>query len=413
MDWSRVAGAALLLASAFALPLAAAATPADLAPEHRGVALDDLSHPLATAAWHWLADAGHRDALELGAVLSLTWAGGSGPTVDVDVVERSGAFDDAYPTPTEAWPGQGPRPAWHGHGGLGLTRLRLTTRETLAGPIVVDAAVLERRALAEMDLRLIMSIGDTVVRLEDTRSGFRRIWPLGVGAVDTIRLPGAVSSLTPTTEYGRLDKRGSWEIMRFPKHFQDKPYLPLHIPYARDGRLVWRATWIAFHIWQPPRFARGFLSHGCIRMRDQDLAELSAFVFGVETFIPVRIRAKPDPEMAHPHWKLKDRYWKLKNIGSASTPKYWIINGVWVTEYAPKSPVPAGETIEGITIDSPNVIAGWEPGYPPTRRPEPEPAGPAPDGPRDEAGPDAGDVPTPEPGGGGQDDDGTPGDALR
>ncbi len=361
----------VLLAIAQAPLQATGARAAELGDAHRGVALDDLTHPLATAAWHWLGEASNREALELGAVLSLSWAGGSGPTLDVDVVERSTAFDDAYPGPSEPWPGQGPRPAWHGQGGLGLTRLRLTTRETLAGPIVVGAAVLERRALAAMDLRLIMSIGDTVVRLEDARSGFRRVWPLGVGAVDTIRLPGAISSLTPTTEYGRLDKRGSWEIMRFPKHFQDKPYLPLHIPYERDGELVWRATWIAFHIWQPPRFARGFLSHGCIRMRDQDLAELSAFVFGVETFIPVRIRAKPDPEMAHPHWKLKDRYWKLRNIGSSSTPKYWIVNGVWVTEYAPRSPVPDGDSIEAITIDSPKVIAGWVPGFPPIRRPEP------------------------------------------
>lgn len=362
-----------LLGVTAAVRPATSATPEDLADVHHGVALDDLSHPTAVAAFHWLADRAHRERLELGTVLSLSFAGLHDGALDVDVVERSPAFTDAYPTPSDPFPGQGPRPAWHAAGGLGLTRLRLTTRDTLAGPHIVGAAVRERRALSDMDLRLIMSIGDTVVRLEDVRSGFRRIWPLGVGAIDAIRLPGALSSLTPTTEYGRLDKRGSWEIMRFPKHFQDKPYLPLHIPYVRNDQLVWRPTWIAFHIWQPPRFARGFLSHGCIRMRDEDLAELSAFVFGVETFIPVRIRARPDPEMAHPHWKLKDRYWKLRNIGTASTPKYWIVNGVWVTEYAPRSPVPDGESIEGITIDSPKVIAGWAPGFPPQRRPEPSP----------------------------------------
>jgi hypothetical protein len=164
--------------------------------------------------------------------------------------------------------------------------------------------------------------------------------------------------------------------MTFPKNFQGRPYLPLHIPYLRSGRppeeppsVVYRPTWNAFHIWQQPRFARGFLSHGCIRMRDADLLELAAFVWGVETFIPVVIRAPTMPDARHPHWKLTDRYWKLKNVGSEKNPRYWIMNGVWVTEYAAKTTVPEPEAIVGVTIDPPKVTALFDPGHPPVLKP--------------------------------------------
>jgi len=369
---------ALAVASFFVVLSAHSAEPTDeVSPQLVGVALQDLDNPVAVAAVFRLREPDMVASLQLGTILSASLSSLGEGAIDIDVVERSPAFTDFYPDGSETYPGNGRRPTPHGHGGVGVTRIRMHYQENPYGFIFHDVEVLARNPITVMDLQVIVSIGDMTMRVEDTRSGFRRVYPLGVGAIDFIRIPGGTSSLTPTTEFGRLDKRGSWEVMTFPKHFQDKPYLPLHIPYPRRNdadppELSWRATDVAFHIWQPPRFARGFLSHGCVRMRDEDLAELTAFVFGVETHIPIAIRAKPEATMGHPYWKLQNRFWKLKNIGSDSTPKYWIMNGVWVTEYAARTPVPAGDSIIGIPIDPPRLRARFDPGNPPVPKAKPE-----------------------------------------
>jgi len=336
----------------------------------RGADLADSEHPVAVAALRFFKDDPAAAALDLGSVFAHAIYSMIPGEVVVDVIARHPRFQDAYPAARDTYTGKGSRPRHHGLGGLGMSRVALAIDSSRPELVVTRAQVVERRSVLEMDLHIRASIGDTVAMLEDRKSGMRRLYPLGVRTLDFIRSPDAISSLTPTTELGRLDKRGFWEIMRFPRVFRDQPYLPLHIPRLRKGpegepTLIWRATWIAFHIWQPPRFARGFLSHGCVRMRGGDLLELAAFVFGVEDYIPVVIRAEPQQDFSHPHWKLDDRYFRLRNIGTEKTPKYWIVNGVWVTEYAPRVEVPAPDQIVGITIDPANVTELYHPGDPP------------------------------------------------
>lgn len=323
-----------------------------------GAALTDVDLPVAAmAAWYIEAT----PELDLGHVLSASLRALTSTHVFVDVVSIHPAFEDAYPTARRAYPFHGSRPRGRPDGGVGLTRLALETAAADGRSDIVDHQILSAHSLLELDLSVRVSVGDTAMVVEDVALGFRRVYPLGVGAVDQIRRPGELSSITPTTRFGRLDKRESWEVMRFPKHFRDVPYIPLNIPrvvrsQGEDGdeevRLVYRATWIAFHIWQQPRFARGYLSHGCVRMRDEDLHELAAFVYGVEDTIPVVIVAEPLADARHPHWRLADRYYQLKNVGTASKPKPWIVNRVWVTEYVRGQEVPPPEAIVGITIDS-------------------------------------------------------------
>lgn len=328
-----------------------------------GSALTDVDLPVAAmAAWYIEAT----PELDLGHVLSASLRALTSTHVFVDVVSIHPAFEDAYPTARRAYPYHGARPRGRPDGGVGLTRLSLETAAADGRSDIVSHEILSAHGLLELDLSIRVSVGDTVMIVEDRALGFRRIYPLGVGAVDQIRLalagrPGELSSITPTTRFGRLDKRESWEVMRFPKHFRDVPYIPLNIPRVvrttrDDGeeevRLVYRATWIAFHIWQQPRFARGYLSHGCVRMRDEDLHELAAFVYGVEETVPVVMVAEPLADARHSHWRLADRYYQLKNVGTSKKPKPWIVNRVWVTEFVGNSEVPPPEAIVGITIDS-------------------------------------------------------------
>ncbi|MCB9734237.1 MAG: L,D-transpeptidase [Deltaproteobacteria bacterium] len=318
-----------------------------------GSALTDLALPDARTI-----DAHVRAAkdLDVGAILSVSLHELDGTRWVVDVVSLHPRWDDFYPVDKASYVGQGRPPKNRPEGGLGLTRVEVLTGADDDICDILGHWVVLRRGLTEMKPKVRVSIGDNLMVLEDAATDFRRIYPLGVGAIDQIRRPGELSSVTPTTSFGRLDKRESWEVMTFPKHFQDKPYLPLNVPRVRTDAtgaqvLAYRPTWIAFHVWQPPRFARGFLSHGCIRMRDEDLAELAAVVYGVEDTVPVRIVAEPFPDAHHPHWKLTDRFYRLQNIGTKAEPKAWTINDVWKTEYVQDEPVPKPTDIVGITID--------------------------------------------------------------
>lgn len=318
----------------------------------RGSALTDVMLTSTAMVDHYLRN---EATLDLGAILSISLHELDDERVVADVVTIHTRFEDAYPD-GRAYPAQGRRPDDRPTGGVGLVRIAVDTAAEDGVHLVRGHEVLLERSLLELDLRVRVSIGDTLAVVEDEATGFRRVYPLGVGAIDHIRRPGELSSVTPTTEFGRLDKRVSWEVMTFPKNFQRKPYLPLVTPRVvtdDDGQrsLYYRATLVAFHIWQPPRFARGYLSHGCIRMRDEDLAELAAFTYGVEGTIPVQIVASPLPDAKHPHWKLHDRFYRLENVGTAKKPKYWTINDIWVTEYVQGERLPTPDEIVGITID--------------------------------------------------------------
>ena len=78
---------------------------------------------------------------------------------------------------------------------------------------------------------------------------------------------------------------------------------------------------VAFHIWQDKGFERGFFSHGCMRMRDQDLTELAAFVFGAPRPIPIVLRIGPASEARHPYPLEREKYWQIKNYGTADRPR--------------------------------------------------------------------------------------------
>lgn len=326
-----------------------------LDPRHAGVALEDLGSALARAVDRHVR---HAADLDLGAVLSTSLHALDGTCLIVDVVSRHPRFRDETPPQSAPWPFPGLRPRERAVGGVGLTRVRVDTAAAAGFCVATGHAVLGRASLGALRLSMRVSLRDTLAVVEDPGLGFRRLYPLGVGALDTVRRPGVLSSITPTTRHGRLDRRASWAVMTAPAHFQGKPYLPLHAARLRKGPdgapiVSWYPTWIAFHVWQLPRFARGFLSHGCVRMRDEDLAELASFVFGDSRGLSVDIIAERFVDARHPHWKLADRYYRLKNVGTRARPKPWIINGVWVTEYVHGQPLPDVSALVGTSFDPP------------------------------------------------------------
>lgn len=145
--------------------------------------------------------------------------------------------------------------------------------------------------------------------LEDEKNGIRKIYPLEVGGFDQARdfeRPlRATTLLTPRFEDAYLDRDGyAYQKRDDNPYYYNRPYLPVT---NRKGKI----TDIAFHIIQHPllddgsldfnRMLRGFDSHGCMRLREKDLFELSTVLFkGGQRRIPLDVDYFLSDEQDHP-----------------------------------------------------------------------------------------------------------------
>lgn len=315
-------------------------------PRLRGVALGDLADfddaQMAALALRLPG------ALPLDEVLSTSVFTRDAHALVVDVVGRAKRFVDSDERR-------------HPRGRVGVLRVSvpvgLSDQRCDLGP----PTVLWERSLAELDLRARLSIIDWALMVEDRELGFRRVYPIGGGGIDRgVRFPGLVSSMTPTTEDGLLEKRFAWRKLHSPWYFRDKPYLPVSLGRTltrRDGTTykVYGESKVAFHIWQDKGFERGYFSHGCIRMRTEDLDELAAFVFGARTPIPIVLRLDPIADAFHPYPLDTRKYWQLKNFGTKAKPrtrlKYMLHEMELGTE-----PLPSPDELVPFTFDSKPIV---------------------------------------------------------
>jgi hypothetical protein len=221
-------------------------------------------------------------------------------------------------------------------GRVGLVRLRVPVGHYRGVNDVGTPEPVFERSLDDISLTLEVSLTDWVAVVGDAGSGFRRVFPLGGGSIDRgVRNRGVITSLTPTTEDGRMEKRHAFRKLGSPWYFKKKPYLPISVArtFTHHGGKQVKAyveSNIAFHIWQDKGFERGFFSHGCMRMRTEDLAEMAAFVFGAEDPIPVKMRMAPRDDAYHP-FPWADRFFEMLNVGTAERPKYTLENLLFKT----------------------------------------------------------------------------------
>lgn len=296
-----------------------------IAPDLVGVSLDDLrldSEAMKSPAWQELADDAsmvarhlrHKGVLDLGEVLSTSVVSMRQDRVIVDVVGRAPRFQDTDSQKNKL-------------GRIGVMRVQVPVASQSGICDVGEPELVWERSLTELDLRYRVSTTEWVGLVSDATTGFRRVWPLGGGGVDRgVRNPGVISSLTPTTEDGLLEKTYAWRNLNSPWYFRNKPYLPISVgrTWKRADGSFWKGyteSNIAFHIWQDKGFERGFFSHGCMRLRTEDLAELAAYVFGAPRPIPVVLQVPPVADARHPFPFDRVKYWELINAGTPEKPK--------------------------------------------------------------------------------------------
>jgi len=284
---------------------------------HRGVSLGDLPGvEAATLA----ADAEKRNPAGVQSVVSIAALErvdvADGVTWTIQVIGRDMRFARADERGRKK-PGA--------EGALGVVKL--------AGHLALDRSaaptweVLGESPLADLDLRVRVSLSDRAVLVEAPGFGLERVYPAGVGALDEVRRPGYMTSLTPTTELGRVSRATS--RMRGPANWmRGQPYLPFEIPWVStrqaengEAKRYYVETRIAFHIWQGQAFSRGYNSHGCVTLREEDLAELAAFVFSREAPVALTVRARALPGHRHPFAHEATHYWTLRNLGTPERPR--------------------------------------------------------------------------------------------
>lgn len=218
-------------------------------------------------------------------------------------------------------------------------------------PEAPEVEVEETFSMAELDPFLRVSTSDQVVLLEDPARDFRRIWPAGVGAIDTIRAPGHTTSLTPVTDGSRIHPASAFKTLGAPSWFANEPFIPLEAPMAVGQRVGYYTTRLAFHIYQTYRFIRGYVSRGCVTLRTGDLRELRDALFVRETAIPLLIQAEALPGVFHPHPHEDGLHFRLKPFGDPERPTFRVSGNLYVTEKV-TGPPPAPEALIGVYLDS-------------------------------------------------------------
>ena len=318
-----------------------------LDPTLRGVGLDDLDDDTAHMVSGYLRLKG---VLPLNAVLSTSIVEKRIDRLVVDVVGRAHRFDDTDERKNK-------------HGRVGVMRVEVPVFTSEGRCDVGEPEVVWERSLTDLDLHYRVSITDWVGVIDDPLTGFRRVFPLGGGGIDRgVRYPGIISSMTPTTDDGLLEKTYAWRELGSPWYFRKKPYLPISLgrSFKRADGSYWKTyieSKIAFHIWQDKGFERGYFSHGCMRLRTDDLAELAAYVFGARAPIPVKLRLDPITDARHPFPMDRVKYWQLKNFGTVEKPRTRMKYMLHEMELG-MLPLPAASAFTPMTFDSKPILDG-------------------------------------------------------
>lgn len=316
-------------------------------PRLRGVALADLANPTTDAVLKALV-ASNPGRLDVLVSASLVSAGDD--NLVVDLVGRAPRFRKKNVVDHS-----------DRKRGLGVVRVTVPLVKVapdaagVATPLPAPAVVVWEHAFADMHPILDVSLSDEVAVLEDLTLGFRRVWPVGIGAADRIRRPGRLASLTPTTDGGRLSKDNALAVLGGWNRGQ--PYMPMNLPtYGRrpngEMRRWFYETRVAFHAWPGQGFIRGYVSRGCVILRDEELKELFAVVQAMPDDLAFGVHAAPIADAHHPWPYADDVHWRLQDFGREGHPQFRISGLLYVIEKITAEPPPDRLALVDIYSDS-------------------------------------------------------------
>ncbi len=193
----------------------------------------------------------------------------------------------------------------------------------------IDFQIKDREIIDLSDTRFEIKVGLRNRRtiIQDTiRNELKFVLPVGVGALDLgISRIGVYKSMTPIYIDQQIDtdlNQVSWAHRDDQTYYQNKPFIRFRT--NKSEFMGWST--IGFHIQQNRIFRRGFDSHGCMRLRAQDLDALFRITMHTQKYRNTMVRASilprlNDNELDHPMPKSNNSIKIVKNFGSHEFPE--------------------------------------------------------------------------------------------
>ena len=184
----------------------------------------------------------------------------------------------------------------------------------------VNIRLIEIIPLEDTFFKLSVGLIDRKLIMKDENSDIKLVFPIGVGGFDLKVIDYNMPNLlTLRLKSGFISKRLSYARRTKPRYYKGKPFI--RIVRSTDISKSKNVTAIGFHIRQNNNLVRGFDSHGCIRMRETDLAILFNILNkGDKDFLPLKMLYRLDDEIDHPYPKLHKGYQTVKNYGTLEEP---------------------------------------------------------------------------------------------
>jgi hypothetical protein len=181
---------------------------------------------------------------------------------------------------------------------------------------IKNIQLLAEQSISDLSLEISVALVERKMIVRSIPAGILKVYPLGVGAIDeNMTQRDQVRILTPTFQSALIEKRFVQSARTFPSYYRGRPFLALSV--GQGGKTIY-----GFHYSITENLIRGFVSHGCMRMRDKDLYELYALVMSQkEDAVPVKISFHSGENFESPYPLNNKSYMRVKNFGTANQPQ--------------------------------------------------------------------------------------------
>ncbi len=198
-------------------------------------------------------------------------------------------------------------------------RVKITITKNKEGQkLDLKSEVLSPIALRDFDASMEVGLVARKLIIKDDTLGVKMVFPIGVGSFDEgVLNEGVTTLLTPRFENAIIPKKSIITKRDMPRYFDGKPFIRIHD--NKNGNDL--RTEIGFHIEINKYFNRGFDSHGCMRLRENDLYLVhDLLLYGAKDNTPIRVKFHLEDSTDHPA-KLNNAYFKtVLNKGTKESP---------------------------------------------------------------------------------------------
>lgn len=214
--------------------------------------------------------------------------------------------------------------------------LNISAELSAAKDKLVNPEIIKKTLLSQTKFNVQVSLIDLTAKISDPISSSTFIYPIGGSAFDNGILPRAKGKtiFASPAFVGSMPKSVAIESRKAPAYYAGKPFLRIVPGNSLQSLYGFHTTpfdYIDKHK-TADNLARGYVSAGCLRLKDDDLSELYQIIaYGSEKAVPVEIKYQTEWKEQHPYPIINNGYhtvtgycWKL---GEGSSP--------CLTEYKP------------------------------------------------------------------------------